>query len=97
MLGHPSLGRLESLPKKMKVSRHSSSGRLISIGYVEAICATLQKLNSGSVRNRAGKYVKAEIESITTAVSISSTSGDDFRSMLGRSADPRSYLISSFT
>jgi phosphate transport system substrate-binding protein len=67
-----------------------------SIGYVEAIYATLQKQNSGSVRNRAGKYVKADIESITAAVSISSTSGDDFRSMLGRSADPRSYPISSF-
>ena len=68
-----------------------------SIGYVEAIYAILHKLNFGSVRNSAGKFVKADIDSITAAISTSSTSSGDFRSMLARSPDPRSYPVSSFT
>jgi phosphate transport system substrate-binding protein len=68
-----------------------------SIGYVEAIYAILHQVNLGSVRNRAGKFVKADIESITAAISTSSTPRGDFRAKLTRSSDPRSYPVSSFT
>jgi len=67
-----------------------------SIGYVEAIYAILHRLNFGSVQNRAGKFVKADIDSITAAISTSVPVGD-LRSTLARSADPRSYPVSSFT
>lgn len=68
-----------------------------SIGYVEAIYAIQHKLNFGSVRNRAGKFVKADVDSITAAISKSSTPAGDLRQLLARSLDPRSYPISSFT
>lgn len=68
-----------------------------SIGYVEAVYAILHRLNFGSVRNRAGKFVKADIDSITASISTSPAPGGDFRWMLARSPDPRSYPVSSFT
>ena len=49
------------------------------------------------MRNRAGKFVKADIDSITASISTSPASGGELRSMLARSPDPRSYPVSSFT
>lgn len=68
-----------------------------SIGYVEAIYAILHRLNFGSVRNVAGKFVKADIDSISAAISTSAAPVGNLHSVPQRSMDPRSYPVSSFT
>ena len=68
-----------------------------SIGYVEAIYAILHKLNFGSVRNQAGKFVKADIDSITAAFAMPSAPMGDYRPMPVHSPDPRSYPFTSYT
>ena len=45
-----------------------------SIGYVELIYATQNNIAYGSVKNAAGKYVKASLESVTAAAASGSSS-----------------------
>ena len=67
-----------------------------SIGYVEFIYALQNHLSFGKVRNRAGHFVAADLESIAAAAGPAAVS-DDFKVSItdapGASADP----IASFT
>src|SRR5260370_13814828 len=50
-----------------------------SVGYVELIYAVQNKISYGSVKNSAGDFVKASLESVTAAAASSPKMPPDFR------------------
>lgn len=68
-----------------------------SIGYVELAYALEKKLSYGSVRNQAGRFVKAEVASVTAAAETLRGMPDDFRVSITNAPGERTYPISSFT
>ena len=69
-----------------------------AFGYVELIYAAQNKMPYGSVRNSAGKFVKASTESVTAAAgAISKAMPADFRISITNAPGADSYPISSFT
>jgi len=68
-----------------------------SIGYVELIYALQQRITFAAVRNPAGRYVKANIESVSEAVTASAaTSQGDIVSILNAPGRD-TYPISAYT
>ncbi len=69
-----------------------------SFGYVELIYAEQNKMSFGSVKNAAGKYVKASTGGVTAAAAAAAKSMPaDYRVSITNAAGPDSYPISSFT
>lgn len=69
-----------------------------SIGYLELIYAVQNHLGYGRVENSSGKFVKAELSSVTAAASEASKSmPDDFRVSITNADGANAYPISSFT
>jgi len=69
-----------------------------SIGYVELIYAIQNKMPYGRVRNAAGKFVKADLASVTAAAAgAASNMPDDFRVSITNAPGAGAYPISSFT
>jgi phosphate transport system substrate-binding protein len=69
-----------------------------SIGYVELIYAVQNKMGYGKVRNAAGSFVKAELNSVTAAAAgASKQMPEDFRVSITNAAGKDAYPISSFT
>ncbi|HZT29627.1 MAG TPA: phosphate ABC transporter substrate-binding protein PstS [Bryobacteraceae bacterium] len=69
-----------------------------SIGYVELIYAIQNHMGYGSVRNAAGNFVKADLESVTEAAAGAAKSmPDDFRVSITNAPGKRAYPISTFT
>jgi phosphate transport system substrate-binding protein len=69
-----------------------------TIGYVELVYATKQRLTFGSIRNYSGKFVKASLESVTAAASgAAGNMPDDFRVSITNPGGADSYPICSFT
>jgi len=68
-----------------------------SIGYVELIYAVQNKIAYGSVRNAAGAFVKASLESVTAAAAAAPKMPADFRVSITNSPGKDAYPISSFT
>jgi phosphate transport system substrate-binding protein len=69
-----------------------------SIGYVELIYAIQNKMSYGLVQNSAGKFVKADLASVTAAAAgAAKTMPDDFRVSITNAPGPAAYPISSFT
>jgi phosphate transport system substrate-binding protein len=69
-----------------------------SFGYVELIYAVQNKMSYGSVKNAAGKFVKASTDGVTAAAAAAAkTMPADFRVSITNAAGPTSYPISSFT
>jgi len=69
-----------------------------SIGYVELIYALQNKIAFGAVKNSAGEYVKASLESVTAAAAA--TEGKmpaDFRVSIANAPGKNAYPIASFT
>jgi phosphate transport system substrate-binding protein len=67
-----------------------------SIGYVEYIFAVEQRLSFGAVKNAAGRFVSADIDSITAAAEERRGSHDLWASLTNPAA-AKAYPISSFT
>jgi len=69
-----------------------------SIGYVELIYAVQNKMSYGQVQNAAGKFVKANLGSVTEAAG-GAVKGmpDDFRVSITNAPGAGSYPVSSFT
>lgn len=68
------------------------------IGYVELIYAKQNKLQIASVQNKAGQFVDATIESVSTAAKGALSSiPKDFRISITDAAGKGSYPIASFT
>jgi phosphate transport system substrate-binding protein len=68
-----------------------------SIGYVELIYALQNKITYGSVKNLAGEFVKASLESVTTAAASVKSMPADFRVSITNAPGKAAYPISSFT
>ena len=68
-----------------------------AIGYVELIYAVQNKIPYGSVRNAAGDFVKASLESVTAAAASVKTMPADFRVSITNAPGKDAYPISSFT
>jgi phosphate transport system substrate-binding protein len=67
------------------------------IGYVELIYALQNKITFGSVKNAAGNFVKASLESTTAAADGAKMSAKDFRVSITNAPGKDAYPISSFT
>ena len=69
-----------------------------SFGYVELIYAIQNKMEYGSVKNAAGKYIKATTDGVTAAAAAAAKSMPaDYRVSITNAAGATSYPISSFT
>ncbi|HEY6251178.1 MAG TPA: phosphate ABC transporter substrate-binding protein PstS [Candidatus Angelobacter sp.] len=68
-----------------------------AIGYVELIYALQNKISFGPVKNSAGEYVKASLESTTAAAASVKEMPDDFRVSITNPPGKTAYPIASFT
>jgi phosphate transport system substrate-binding protein len=68
-----------------------------SIGYIELIYAVQNKITYGTVRNAAGDYVKASLDSVTAAAASMKSMPADFRVSITNAPGKDAYPISSFT
>ena len=69
-----------------------------SIGYVELVYAVQNKMTYGQVQNAAGKFVKADLNSVTAAAAGAVASMPaDFRVSITNAPGPDAYPVSSFT
>jgi phosphate transport system substrate-binding protein len=68
-----------------------------SIGYIELIYAVQNKISYGTVRNAAGEFVKASLDSVTAAAASVKSMPADFRVSITNAPGKDAYPISSFT
>jgi phosphate transport system substrate-binding protein len=68
-----------------------------SIGYVELIYALQNKISYGVVKNAAGNFVKASLESVTACAASAPKMPADFRVSITNCPGKDAYPISSFT
>lgn len=68
-----------------------------SIGYIELIYAIENKIPYGVVKNAAGNFVKASLESVTAAAASAPKMPPDFRVSITNAPGKDAYPISSFT
>ncbi len=68
-----------------------------AIGYVELIYAVQNNISYGSVKNSAGNFVKASLDSVTAAAASSPKMPADFRVSITNAPGKDAYPISSFT
>jgi phosphate transport system substrate-binding protein len=68
-----------------------------SIGYIELIYAVQNKITYGTVRNAAGQFVKASLDSVTAAAASVKSMPADFRVSITNAPGKDAYPISSFT
>jgi phosphate transport system substrate-binding protein len=67
------------------------------IGYIELIYAVQNKIDYGLVRNAAGNFVKASLDSVTAAAASAKSMPADFRVSITNAPGKDAYPISSFT
>lgn len=67
------------------------------IGYIELIYAVQNKIAYGSVKNAAGEFVKASLDSVTAAADSVKNMPADFRVSITNAPGKDAYPISSFT
>jgi phosphate transport system substrate-binding protein len=69
-----------------------------SVGYVELTYALQNKMGYGSVKNKSGKFVKADLASVTEAAAgAAKTMPEDFRVSITNAPGEGAYPISTFT
>jgi phosphate transport system substrate-binding protein len=69
-----------------------------SIGYVEFIFAIQHRLSFGLVRNAAGRFIQADLPSLTAAAAgTPAAMGSDFRFSITNAVGKDSYPIATFT
>src|ERR1700723_1096826 len=68
-----------------------------SIGYVELVYAVQNNIPYGSVKNAAGNFMKASLDSVTAAAGSSPKMPADFRVSITNAPGKDAYPISSFT
>jgi phosphate transport system substrate-binding protein len=67
------------------------------IGYIELIYAVQNKIDYGLVKNAAGTFVKASLESVTAAAASVKSMPADFRVSITNAPGKDAYPVSSFT
>jgi phosphate transport system substrate-binding protein len=68
-----------------------------AIAYLDFLYAIQNQITYGSVRNSAGKFVKADLESLTAAAASIENVPTDFRISITNASGRGAYPISSFT
>ena len=68
-----------------------------AIGYIELIYAVQNKIPYGVVKNAAGEYIKASLDSVTAAAASVKSMPADFRVSITNAPGKDAYPISSFT
>ena len=68
-----------------------------AFGYVELIYALQNKITFGPMKNAAGNFIKASLDSTTAAAASAKMNGDDFRVSITNSSGKDAYPISTFT
>lgn len=68
-----------------------------SIGYVELIYAAQNKMAYGKVKNAAGTFVQASLQSVTEAAGSVKEMPDDFRVSITNAPGKGAYPIATFT
>jgi phosphate transport system substrate-binding protein len=69
-----------------------------SLGYVELTYAIQNALQTGQVQNSAGKFIKANVKSVTAAAAQAASSmPDDFRLSITNAPGNDAYPIATFT
>jgi phosphate transport system substrate-binding protein len=68
-----------------------------AIGYVESNYAIAQQLSTGSVRNAAGKFQSATLESLGAALEVAQEMEKDFRGLLINAPGENAYPICTLT
>ncbi len=68
-----------------------------SIGYVELIYALQNNISYGTVKNAAGNFVKASLESVTACAASAPKMPADFRVSITNCPGKDAYPVSSFT
>jgi phosphate transport system substrate-binding protein len=68
-----------------------------SIGYIELIYAVQNKIAYGTVKNAAGEFMKASLDSVTAAAASVKNMPADFRVSITNPPGKDAYPISSFT
>jgi len=68
-----------------------------AIGYIELIYAVQNNIPYGVVRNAAGEYVKASLQSVTAAAASVKSMPADFRVSITNAPGKDAYPVSSFT
>ncbi|HEX8816084.1 MAG TPA: phosphate ABC transporter substrate-binding protein PstS [Terriglobales bacterium] len=68
-----------------------------AIGYIELIYAVQNKIAYGTVKNSAGDFVKADLNSVTAAAGSVKSMPADFRVSITNAPGKDAYPISSFT
>jgi hypothetical protein len=91
-VGKPSAKGSGSLARLVKETPNS-------IGYLELTFALQNNLPFGSIRNLAGKFIKADLKTLLAAAASKTASirGDDFRISLTNASGESFYPIASFT
>jgi len=73
-------------------------GQPNSIGYVELIYAVQNHVPYGEVKNSSGRFIKADLTSVTSAAAgVSKNMPEDFRVSITNAPGKDAYPISSFT
>lgn len=67
------------------------------IGYVELIYALQNNITYGPVKNAAGNFIKASLDSTTSAAASAKMVGNDFRVSITNPAGKDAYPIATFT
>lgn len=68
-----------------------------AIGYVELVYAVQNNIPFGKVQNAAGKFIKADLGSVTMAAASMKEMPDDFRVSITNAPGAGAYPVSSFT
>jgi len=69
-----------------------------SLGYIELSYAVQKKIAYGRVRNSAGNFIKADLESVTAAAAeVSAHVSDDFRVSITNAPGKDAFPIASFS
>jgi len=68
-----------------------------AVGYIELIYAVENKITYGSVKNAAGIFVKASLDSVTAAAASVKSMPADFRVSITNAPGKDAYPIASFT
>ena len=68
-----------------------------SLGYVELIYAVQNNITYGSVKNVAGNFVKASLESVTEAAASVKSMPADYRVSITNAPGKTAYPVASFT
>jgi len=100
--GGPGTGTSPSWPRGIGAKGNEGVAGMVrqtpgAIGYVELIYALQNKIDTGLVKNPAGVFMKASIDTVTAAAANAKQMPADYRVSITNAPGKDSYPISSFT